>query len=194
MAREPKGFASAQTSFERVVIASEALLDLKRQCIHAARHARSRRRPAAVGYGIEKTQAGGRFEIAGVSREVIEAFSTRRVAIVAAMEQRELGGSDSNPRLAERAALTTRAHKRDVDHGLLREHWREQAAELGFDATALAFQASEKSTGREDASGFALPALDNKTQGVRPTPRGRRSHGWWRTCRNTRRCFPGRTC
>ena len=31
-----------------------------------------------LGYGIEKSHADGRFEIAGVSREVVEAFSTRR--------------------------------------------------------------------------------------------------------------------
>ena len=29
-----------------------------------------------LGYGIEKTHADGRFEIAGVSRKVVEAFST----------------------------------------------------------------------------------------------------------------------
>ena len=38
-----------------------------------------------LGYGIEKTHADGRFEIAGVPRKVIETFSTRRAAIVAAM-------------------------------------------------------------------------------------------------------------
>ena len=32
---------------------------------------------ARLGYGIEKTHADGRFEIAGVSRDTIEAFSTR---------------------------------------------------------------------------------------------------------------------
>ena len=33
---------------------------------------------AGLGYGVEKTHADGRFEIAGVSRDTIEAFSTRR--------------------------------------------------------------------------------------------------------------------
>ena len=109
-----------------------------------------------LGYGIEKTHADGRFEIAGVPRKTIEAFSTRRAAIVAAMEKRGLGGPDRNPRLAERAALMTRAHKRDVDHGSLREHWREQAGALGFDATAIAARAMEKCAGTEDAQ-FTLP-------------------------------------
>ena len=113
-----------------------------------------------LGYGIEKSHADGRFEIAGVSRKVIEAFSTRRAAIVAAMEQRGLGGPDANPRLAERAALMTRAHKRDVDHGSLREHWREQAAELGFDAAGITAEAMEKSAGSELAPGIVPPAAE----------------------------------
>ncbi|MDD9998165.1 MAG: relaxase domain-containing protein, partial [Rhodospirillaceae bacterium] len=93
------------------------------------------------GYGIEKTHADGRFEIAGVSRKVVEAFSTRRAAIVAAMNDRGLGDPESNPRLAERAALMTRAHKRDVDHEGLRAHWEKQAEALGFNAKALAHDA-----------------------------------------------------
>ena len=72
-----------------------------------------------LGYRIEKSHADGRFEIGGVSREVVEAFSTRRAAIVAAMNERNLGDSKDNPRLAERAALMTRAHKRDVDHAAI---------------------------------------------------------------------------
>ena len=89
---------------------------------------------AKLGYGIEKTHADGRFEIAGVSRQIVEAFSTRRAEIEAAMETRGLGSTAENPHLARRAALMTRAHKRDIDKGELRETWSRQAADLGFDA------------------------------------------------------------
>ena len=99
-----------------------------------------------LGYGIEKTHADGRFEIAGVPRKAIEAFSTRRAAIVAAMEERGLGGPGANPRLAERAALMTRAHKREVDREALREHWREQAGALGLDARGLVADAIGRSS------------------------------------------------
>jgi len=98
----------------------------------------------AAGYGIEKTHADGRFEIAGVPRGVIDAFSTRRAEIEAAMEARGLGDPGSNPHLAERAALMTRAHKRDVDRDALRGAWREQASSLGFPADRIIDEARER--------------------------------------------------
>ena len=100
---------------------------------------------ARLGYGIEKTHADGRFEIAGIPREAIAAFSTRRAEIEAAMAERGLGASADNPRLAERAALMTRAAKRDIDRGELREVWRNQAADLGLDTKVLVAEAVEKS-------------------------------------------------
>ena len=100
---------------------------------------------ARLGYGIEKTHADGRFEIAGVPREAIETFSTRRAEIEAAMEARGLGASADNPRLAERAALMTRAAKRDIDRGELSGVWRRQAADLGFDARVPVAEAVERS-------------------------------------------------
>ena len=97
-----------------------------------------------LGYGIEKTHADGRFEITGVSRAVIEIFSTRRAEIEAAMHERGLGDPGSNPRLAERAALMTRAHKRDVDKEAIHENWRVQAAALGFSADTVTEAARER--------------------------------------------------
>ncbi len=104
---------------------------------------------AKLGYGIEKTHADGRFEIAGVSREVVEAFSTRRAEIEAAVAERGGGETADNQRLAQRAALMTRAAKRDVDRDELRESWEKQAASLGFDARGLAAEAMSNEAGRD---------------------------------------------
>ncbi len=94
-----------------------------------------------LGYGIEKSHADGRFEIGGVPRKVIEAFSTRRAEIEAAVAERGMSGTAGNQRLAERAALMTRAHKREVDKATLKASWEKQAVGLGFDARALAAEA-----------------------------------------------------
>ena len=94
-----------------------------------------------LGYRVEKTHADGRFEIAGVGRPVIEAFSTRRAEIEAAMTAQGLGDTAQDQRLAQRAALMTRAHKREVDRDALHESWQKQAAALGFDARELVDEA-----------------------------------------------------
>ena len=96
-----------------------------------------------LGYGIEKTHGDGRFEIAGVSRDVVEGFSTRRTEIEAAMAARDEGAPLENPKLADRAALMTRARKRDVDKGELRRSWELQAAELGFSTEAVRAKARQ---------------------------------------------------
>ena len=106
---------------------------------------------AKLGYGIEKSHADGRFEIAGVPREIVMAFSTRRAEVEAAMDERGLGATAANQRHAQRAALFTRAAKRDVDRAALRASWEKQAEALGFDARALAVEAVSRSTGVEVA-------------------------------------------
>ena len=104
-----------------------------------------------LGYGIEKTHADGRFELAGVSREVIEAFSTRRAEIEAAVAERGVDTPAKDQRLAQRAALMTRAHKRDVDKTALRSIWEKQAADLGFDAKTLMAEAMERGAASRNA-------------------------------------------
>ena len=111
-----------------------------------------------LGYGIEKSHADGRFEISGVSRKTVEAFSTRRAEIEQAMRERGLGETADNQHLARRAALMTRAHKRDVDKDALRATWRKQAESLGFDAGALVADAREKS--RDAVAGEISSAPD----------------------------------
>ncbi len=142
-----------------------------------------------LGYSIEKTHADGRFEIAGVPRDTVEAFSTRRAEIEAAMEARGLGDTAANPHLAGRAALMTRAHKRDVDKTALRETWAKQAADLGFDAKALVASAvarsrdrakialnHEQQAGRQKSSGTARQAeLFERAAPAAPT---REAVGW----------------
>ena len=83
-----------------------------------------------LGYELERTHADGRFEIAGVPSEVVEAFSTRRAEIEVAMKERGFDDPADNRRLADRAALMTRAAKRDVDKGELRQVWDRQAQSL----------------------------------------------------------------
>ena len=110
-----------------------------------------------LGYGIEKTHADGRFEIAGVSRDVVEAFSPRRAEIEAAMAERNLGNPADNPRLAERAALMTRAGKRDIDRDELTGIWQKQAAGLGFDAKALVVEAEREAASKTTARAMQGP-------------------------------------
>ena len=62
-----------------------------------------------------------------------------------------MSGTAENQRLAERAALMTRAHKREVDKAALRASWEKQAAGLGFDARALAAEAIAREAGRDAA-------------------------------------------
>ena len=121
---------------------------------------------------IEKTHADGRFEIGGVSRETIEAISSRRAEIEAAMEGRGHGATAENQHLARRAALMTREHKREVDREALRGIWEKQASELGLESKALVASAAEralhdlKKEGAREAGGDISPGTDPAKEAV----------------------------
>ena len=103
------------------------------------------------GYRVEKTHADGRFEIEGVSREVIEAFSTRRAEIEKAMEERGLGETAGNQRAAQRVTLMTRDPKRETEKSTVMAVWEKQAKELGFAAAALKAEAKTRSAPAKEA-------------------------------------------
>ena len=123
-----------------------------------------------LGYRLEKTHADGRFEISGVPRKTIEAFSTRRAEIEAAMTERGLGDPAANQRLAQRAALMTRAAKREIDKATLKESWEKQAADLGFDARVLAEEAVQRETVKDAGNepGRDAAALSDDRQDQSP--------------------------
>ena len=95
-----------------------------------------------------------------------EGFSTRRAEIEAAMEARGLGLPAENPRLAERAALMTRAAKRDVGREELRDAWSRQASDLGFDAGGLVAEAMDRSAGAETVADGPMPEGEHANDGV----------------------------
>ena len=110
-----------------------------------------------LGYGIEKTHADGRFEIEGVPREVVDAYSTRRAEIETAMAERGMGESKDNPHLAARAALMTRAAKRDIDRDELARSWQRQAKGLGFSTGRVLAAARKAERGLIGPDLFAGP-------------------------------------
>ena len=77
----------------------------------------------------------GTFEIAGVSRELVEAFSARSAQIDAYITER---GLENTPQTREIAALATRDPKSpEIAPEHRAEGWRALAAEKGLDAAAL---------------------------------------------------------
>lgn len=87
-----------------------------------------------LGYAIEVTDRDGRFELAGVPQNVLEAFSTRREQIEQALSERGLEGAEA----AAQAAVMTRANKQGHDRAELLQAWRDKADGLGFDAEQMA--------------------------------------------------------
>ncbi|MGH3579639.1 MAG: MobF family relaxase, partial [Mycobacterium sp.] len=71
----------------------------------------------------------GRSDVAGMSEEVLSAFSRRRAEVEAYMAER----GDFGPRAAARAVTLTRAAKNlDVSFGQMQQEWRGRAEALGW--------------------------------------------------------------
>lgn len=82
-----------------------------------------------LGFNIEVTdREKGFFELAGVDREAIEKFSTRRQEIVESLERMGEYSSKS----AEVAAMKTRKAKEHMDFNILLGSWKSDLKEFGF--------------------------------------------------------------
>ena len=140
-----------------------------------------------LGYGIEKSTRRRALR----DRRASPARRSRRSRPGAprlrqGMAERGMGSPSDNPRLAERAALVSRAAKRDIDRDELAGVWQRQAADLGFDAASLAAEAKgaepmavgreahrdAAGAGREDGASVGLARESAQGEGLEPAPSG----------------------
>lgn len=93
-----------------------------------------RQKVEALGYTTEHAGRHGQFEIAGIPRAVIAAFSQRRAEIT-----REAASlAHPSPAAMQIVTLRTRGDKpADIDRAALHAQWQDRAAGLGFEARSL---------------------------------------------------------
>ena len=93
----------------------------------------------SLGYGIEQTKDG--FEIQGISREQIEAFSPRSQQI-----KQEIGGErgESSAKARESAQNRTKGRKTTLNQTNQRYAWRQQMRAAGVDTRSLRSKADQR--------------------------------------------------
>ena len=112
-----------------------------------------------IGYNIVKTHQDGRFEVEGVSPEVIKHFSRRRADIEAFLKEKNWTGAKAS----SFATLETRVKKQAMDRDTLHQEWLDRSTSLQFDVKAFVEQAVEKKQSSEIASGIGLNKGEAKT-------------------------------
>ena len=116
----------------------------KNSTIGSAYHAAFREQLSELGYETRLTGKHGQFEIAGVSKEVIQEFSQRRQEILD--KAAEVG--ISTPKGQDRIVVNTRDAKLDVeDRGKLRAEWAERAERVKFNGKEILQKAMSRSGG-----------------------------------------------
>lgn len=95
----------------------------------------------ALGYRVGDRSKHGNFEAAGIARNMVMAFSTRRQQILAKVASM----ASRTPEAFHAATLMTREDKAPVeDRGALYAGWRETAAGIGLDLAAIRAEAAAR--------------------------------------------------
>lgn len=100
-----------------------------------------RRSVEAMGYRIGDRSKHGNFEAAGIARNLVMAFSTRRQQILAKVSEM----TSRSPQALQAATLMTRENKAPVeDRGALYAGWKEFASEIGLDLAGIRAEADHR--------------------------------------------------
>lgn len=131
--------------------------------LNAMTMARFRISVERLGYEIGEIGKHGNFEAAGVPRTAIEAFSTRRAEVLAAVERMTHKG----PSATDTATLMTRAEKQPIaDRAGLARQWADKAAAIGFDPRAVIAKANARAASEiGNVGGLAVAARDLAARG-----------------------------
>ena len=117
-----------------------------------------------LGYAIEPTGKHGQFEISGISRDAVMAFSTRRAEVLEAFSQL----THQNDQTRDAVTIKTRARKPDVENRAeLRAEWEARALALGLDLPAMVEAARSVARDGKDAWGRVVEAARNGADGLR---------------------------
>lgn len=121
--------------------------------IGSAYHAALRSEIEKLGYETRITGKHGQFEIDGVPKAVIDAFSQRRADILA--KAAELGRGVDETRTLREITRRTRDDKINLeDRDALRDLWRDRAALLGFAGAPVVAAARERSAATPTREGL----------------------------------------
>jgi conjugative relaxase-like TrwC/TraI family protein len=123
-----------------------------------------------LGYNVRLTHNDGRFELAHLSREHIEAFSNRTRAIDRQLKDLGKDRATASARERELATLTSRKGKNQIDRDELLQEWKTRSDTLGIDYTpdvARILSDAERQRRITDAVKFAIEHLAERQSLVR---------------------------
>lgn len=112
-----------------------------------------------LGYALERTDARGNFEIAGVNHEQLAHFSQRRAQITAALDAKGISIQEASAQQKEDATLKTRSHKKSVDHDVLMGEWQTRAQKMGIDFQSIQDRAQSNQKEQVSTRGNPLTGL-----------------------------------